>query len=304
MKKEEQFDDAKLIEEIESLEQINEKDFSLRTFLYENRRLIIGILAFALLLTIISLIFRNEISSFDNFVYNNIAKTINPTLTNIFKVFTNIGAAPFLIAVTVILTLAIKKRRYGIYIIYNLIFSSLGNYLLKYIFERQRPDVNRLIPESGYSFPSGHSTVSMAFYGFLIYLIHVNVKNKKIKIPLITLLSCTIVMIGVSRIYLGVHYTSDVCGGFLLSICYLTIFTKVVKEINIKLDNKEKLIKLEKIKRLREKTKEKRLKKNEERRIKKENRKESRKESSKKGTTKKANNKKGSRKERTTKENS
>lgn len=83
----------------------------------------------------------------------------------------------------------------------------------------------------GYSFPSGHSMVSMAFYGFLIYLIYNNIKNKYIKWILISSLSILIILIGISRIYLGVHYTSDVLAGFLLSISYLVIYTRIVKEV-------------------------------------------------------------------------
>ena len=66
--------------------------------------------------------------------------------------------------------------------------------------------------------------ISMAFYGFLIYLIYKYVKNKKLKYISITLISILIIFIGISRIYLGVHYTSDILAGFLFSISYLIIF--------------------------------------------------------------------------------
>ena len=66
--------------------------------------------------------------------------------------------------------------------------------------------------------------VSMAFYGYLIYLIYRFVKNKYLKWISIVLLSLLICLIGISRIYLGVHYTSDVLGGFLISISYLVIY--------------------------------------------------------------------------------
>ena len=104
------------------------------------------------------------------------------------------------------------------------------NQLLKRILQRPRPTEYRIIEETGYSFPSGHSMISMAFYGYLIYLIYKYAKNKYIKWISIVLLSILICTIGISRIYLGVHYTSDVLGGFLISISYLIIYISAVNK--------------------------------------------------------------------------
>ena len=73
--------------------------------------------------------------------------------------------------------------------------------------------------------------VSMAFYGYLIYLVYKNIKNKYLKWILIVVLSILIILIGISRIYLGVHYTSDVLGGYLLSVSYLVLFIHITNSM-------------------------------------------------------------------------
>ena len=78
--------------------------------------------------------------------------------------------------------------------------------------------------------------VSLSFYGFLIYLIYKNIQNKYIKWILILLLGLLIFIIGTSRIYLGVHYPSDVLTGFLLAISYLIIFIGVANKFILKKD--------------------------------------------------------------------
>ena len=151
-------------------------------------------------------------------------------MTNIVKILTSLGSALVVIILTIVLFMAIKNKRIAVSIVINLIVITILNNLLKIIFLRPRPDVNNLILESGYSFPSGHSATGMAFYGYLIYLIYKYVNNKKIKISLIIFLSLVIVAIGLSRIYLGVHYASDVLGGFLLAIVYLIIFITITNK--------------------------------------------------------------------------
>ena len=140
-------------------------------------------------------------------------------------------------ALTIVLFILIKNRKIGLSIFSNLVIITVLNQLLKNILQRPRPTEYRIIEETGYSFPSGHSMISMAFYGYIIYLIYNNIKNKYLKTALISILSLLIVMIGISRIYLGVHYTSDVCAGFLVSISYLIIYINFANKIIM---NKEK----------------------------------------------------------------
>lgn len=158
---------------------------------------------------------------------------ISDSMTPIAKVITQFGSATGLVVLSLILLGAIKNKKIGILICGNLGISAFLNQVLKHIIQRPRPTEFRIINESGYSFPSGHSMVSAAFYGFLIYLIYKKVKNKYLKWSLITILSILIILIGTSRIYLGVHYTSDVIGGFLVAVSYLIIYTSIIKNYKI-----------------------------------------------------------------------
>ena len=177
-------------------------------------------------------VFNKEIMNGDIIGYKIISTfLISDFATPIAKFITNFGGAIFIILLTVILIAVIKNKKIGLSILANLAIITILNQLLKRILQRPRPTEYRIIEESGYSFPSGHSMISMAFYGYLIYLIYKYVENKNVKWILISLLSVLICFIGISRIYLGVHYTSDVLGGFLISISYLVIYISAVNNV-------------------------------------------------------------------------
>ena len=174
-------------------------------------------------------VFSKEILQADIVGYELISSfLISDFATPIAKLITNFGGALVLIGTTIVLVISIKNRRIGLSIMANLGIITGLNLLLKQIVQRPRPTEYRIVNETGYSFPSGHSMVSMAFYGFLIYLIYKYVKNQYLKIGLITFLSILIISIGISRIYLGVHYTSDVMAGFCISVSYLVLYISSV----------------------------------------------------------------------------
>lgn len=182
-------------------------------------------------------VFHKEIMNGDAIGYELISTyLISDFATPIAKFITNFGGAVYLIGIAIILFIVIKNKKIGIAIISNLGIVTILNQLLKRILQRPRPEEFRIINESGYSFPSGHSMISMAFYGFVIYLIYKYVKNKYLKWTLITILGMLIVSIGVSRIYLGVHYTSDVLAGFLIAISYLIIYISMVNKFVLERD--------------------------------------------------------------------
>ena len=196
----------------------------------KNFKWIILFMCLLMFFAILEDVFEKEIIKLDILGYGLISTLISNNITPVAIVITNLGGAITLIGLTIIFLLIIKNKKISLSILLNLGISAFLNILLKNIIQRPRPDEFRLISETGYSFPSGHSMVSMAYYGYLIYLIFKFVKNKKLKTFLITILCILILSIGISRIYLGVHYTSDVIAGFVLSISYLIIYTSIIKK--------------------------------------------------------------------------
>ena len=200
-----------------------------KEFIIKNFKWIILFICLIGFLALAEDVFHKEIMKGDIIGYKIISTfLISDFTTPIAKFITNFGGAIFLIILTITLFILIKNKKIGLSIILNLIVITGLNQILKYILQRPRPTEYRLIEETGFSFPSGHSMVSMAFYGYLIYLIYKYVKNKYIKWISIALLSILIGTIGISRTYLGVHYTSDVLGGFLISLSYLIVYTLIV----------------------------------------------------------------------------
>lgn len=204
----------------------------IKNIIIKNYKWLISFGALVLFLALAEDVFNKEIMNGDIIGYNFVSRyLIRDWVTPLMKIITFFGGPVCLIGITIVLLIVIKRKKVGILIGANLIIVTILNQILKFILQRPRPTEYRIIDESGYSFPSGHSMASMAFYGFLIYLIYKNISNKYLKWSLIVILSLLIISIGISRIYLGVHYTSDVLGGFLLSISYLILYTNIVNSI-------------------------------------------------------------------------
>lgn len=173
----------------------------------------------------------NNIVIYDNNIYNFIEKNfINDFNTKLLKIITEFGSALYFTIISFILIILIKNKKTKLLIPSNILLVTAINLIIKEIVKRPRPIVNRLVNVSGYSFPSGHSMSSIAFYGYLIYLIHQKINNKYLKWLLIIILSTLILLIGISRIYLGAHYASDVISGFLAGAIYLILFIRYTKK--------------------------------------------------------------------------
>ena len=200
-----------------------------KEFIEKNVKWLALFICLVLIIGIVEDVLNKEINTLDVVGYNIVSDyLISDNLTPIVKTITQFGGVAILVSLAIILLIVVRDKKIGCLIWGNLGIATLLNQILKYVVQRPRPMEYRIIDESGYSFPSGHSMVSAAFYGFLIYLIYKNVKNKYVKWLSILGLSMLVILIGVSRIYLGVHYTSDVIAGFLIAISYLIIFTSAI----------------------------------------------------------------------------
>lgn len=202
---------------------------NLKNINFKNKKTIILFVSLILFIFLTYNIFNNKIAFIDSYIEGIILSIRNDKLTDIMTIITNISSAYALIVITIILLILIKNKKIPILITFNLIFSFLTSQLIKIILRRDRPVNISLVNAMGFSYPSGHSMVSMAYFGFIAYIVYKYIDNTIVKVILIITLFVSIFAIGFSRIYLGVHYFSDVLGGFLLSISYLMLFININK---------------------------------------------------------------------------
>ena len=204
----------------------------MQVFQKKNIKWVIVLICISIFVYLMQAVWGSRVLPIDTSGYGFMSKHfISNSLTPVMRLITQFGGTILMIVWALASLVLIKNKRIAISVVSNLVLIALLNNILKLIVRRARPTGFRLIAETGYSFPSGHSMVSMAFYGYLIYLIYKNVRNKKLRWTLITCFSLLILIIGMSRIYLGVHYTSDVFAGFLFSLGYVVIYTKLTDPI-------------------------------------------------------------------------
>lgn len=172
---------------------------------------------------IASQIVQNPVISFDETIRFWVYEQRNPWLSAIFIPITYMGNWQTITVLAAIL-LALPKTRKDIGLPFAMVsLSSTVIYkAVKGIFERPRPELDvRLIPQGGFSFPSGHSMNCIVCFGILIYLIRRYCPNRKIANILTAGLTLLIIGIGTSRVYVGVHFPTDVLGGWSLGLAFL-----------------------------------------------------------------------------------
>jgi undecaprenyl-diphosphatase len=217
---------------------------SLKLFTLE---IIVLIFSFFLALTVFIIIARTIVSHkiyhFDERAFSYLDTHINPKNTGIMEFFTFLGTHWFLIPANLILSawfLFVEKKRWlSIKIPAIALSSVLLMAILKFTFERARPD-NPVILATGYSFPSGHALMSVTFYGLIIYIVFEKFKTLLPKVLIAVFFISLIFIIGCSRVYLRVHYASDVIAGFSVGFMWLILSLAVINYLENRQDNLKK----------------------------------------------------------------
>jgi membrane-associated phospholipid phosphatase len=185
------------------------------------------IASFVVFIIVADRIFFQHKYFFDQSIFDYLSNHVTTFNSSVMQFFTFLGTATFLFPANIVLVSYFafiqKHKWYSIKIPVIGITSPLLMLGLKAFFNRPRPLIPLIHAAHGTSFPSGHSMTSMTFYGLLVYIVWERVKNPYLKWIMIALLILTIHLIGFSRIYLRVHYPSDVMAGFAMGLVWLVI---------------------------------------------------------------------------------
>jgi len=194
----------------------------------------IGMILFAIIFWLIVIKLQSgDLQRFDYSIIETVQSTISDQLTSVVKGITFFGGKVWIMTAVIIgaIYFAFIDKVYSFYLVFNCGFGSIFNRILKVWIHRQRPSFYPIIHESGYSFPSGHSMNSFVLY-ITLALILTKLVNSKRKLLIIWLFSILLVLaIGTSRIYLGVHFPSDVLAGFVAGafwVCFCSFFIHIV----------------------------------------------------------------------------
>ena len=187
--------------------------------------IIIGIVFLALT----ALVWTGNTKVLDTSIFNGVISIKNSIVTSILRVITDIGSATgvlIILGIMLLVMIVLKKKEfipYYKYLLINVFLGAGAMKVIKSIVQRPRPEW-RWIKETGYSYPSGHTICSVMLYGTLILIVSRLLRNKKkAKNGLIIFFSVMAVLIGLSRVYFGVHYFTDVLASMIIGSALLVI---------------------------------------------------------------------------------
>ncbi len=204
----------------------------IRRNLRTNRWLILLLAALVLFMVVLQNMLAGDILRLDYYAYRLfVVRMRRAWLTPIMQSISELALPVVLLVMLLAVQAFAPGRQPGLCATCNLVGVVLLNQAFKFIVQRPRPEGFRLIAESGYSFPSGHSMVAMGFYGLLAWMAWHYEPDPFVRRASVAGFGLVVALIGVSRIYLGVHYASDVIAGFCLALAWLLVYTKVFAPI-------------------------------------------------------------------------
>jgi undecaprenyl-diphosphatase len=197
--------------------------------------LLFSLLLFAVAVAILVFLLRKHMRKYkplDIAIFDRIHPTVNSAMNSFMLFITFLGKHQFLIPANLILIIYFlfipDKSWFSVRVAAISLSSLVLMFLLKYLFQRKRPLSPLLKAAKGLSFPSGHAIMSVTFYGLLLYILFQSVNIDWLKSVLAILLAVLILLIGYSRVYLRVHYASDVLAGFIIGLIWLFISLSVL----------------------------------------------------------------------------
>ncbi len=193
---------------------------------------VLGSVVAAALVAITALTYSNTVIDFDTFAVGWLAQMRTPFLTQFFSWITLLGNAYVVAGITIIVVAALlvrtRTRSAAAAVAVSVIGAGITDLIMKFGIERARPlSPIALIHEATSSFPSGHATAAVALYGFLGFLLYQNAHTQKQKRGIALATGIIIAAIGMSRLYLGVHYPTDIVAGYLLGALWVVVGIRI-----------------------------------------------------------------------------
>lgn len=204
----------------------------IRHNLLANKRVVLFLVASVLFFAVLQNMLAGDILRLDYYAYRLLVVRLRRSwLTPIMQSISELALPIVLVVMLLAVHAFAPGRSPGLCTACNLVGVVLLNQACKFIVQRPRPEGFRLIAESGYSFPSGHSMVAMAFYGLLAWMAWHYERDPFVRRVSVTGFLLVVVLVGISRVYLGVHYASDVIAGFCLAAAWLAVYTTIFAPI-------------------------------------------------------------------------
>ncbi|MEK7611135.1 MAG: phosphatase PAP2 family protein [Patescibacteria group bacterium] len=214
---------------------VNKTPLTRMLFIEISAGLIVNIAVLLLFLFLTQDVLEKETRSFDLAASNFIYALRTPALTVIMSTVTNLAAIPsgFALSLLVVLLLLKHHKKESLVFSLALVFGGALNYYLKIFFKLPRPDLSPLVVLGDFTYPSGHAMNNLVLYGLLTYYAFHFTKSKALSMVAGGLASGWILLIGLSRVYLGAHYPSDVLAGYLAGFWWLLTVLLIDKTISL-----------------------------------------------------------------------